>query len=61
MFRKTFVSWLVATHPEMIDVIAATMGHTPDILRRHYLALGFPTEELRKMRDVYLVEWGRRI
>ena len=61
MFRKTFVSWLMACYPEQVAVIAATMGHTINVMQRHYLALGFPTEELRKMRDTYLVEWGKRL
>jgi len=61
MFRKTFVSWLMACYPEQAEYVGVTMGHTAEVMRRNYLVVGFPTEELRMMRDVYLVEWGKRL
>lgn len=61
MFRKTLASWLMACFPEMEMYISASMGHTREVLQKHYLGLGFPTEEVRKMKEVYLVEWGRRL
>ena len=57
MFRKTWASWLMACFPEREMYVAASMGHTPDILRRHYLGLGFERAEIEKMRQ-YLNEWG---
>ena len=36
-------------------------GHTAEVMRRNYLVVGFPADELRKWRDVYLVEWGKRL
>jgi len=61
MFRKSFVSGLMACFPEQAEYIAVTMGHTAEVMRRNYLVVGFPADELRKWRDVYLVEWGKRL
>lgn len=61
MFRKTFVSWLMACFPEQAEYVGVTMGHTAEVMRRNYLVTGFPTDELRKMREVYLTEWGKRL
>jgi integrase len=58
MFRKTLVSWLVACFPEQILYIQASMGHTQDTIVQNYIGLGFPKEEIQKMRTNYLSEWG---
>lgn len=61
MFRKTLASWLMACFPEQEMYISASMGHSREVLQKHYLGLGFPTEEIRKMRDIYLKDWGLRL
>jgi integrase len=61
MFRKTFISWAMAAFPEMAEYIGATVGHSAEVMRRHYLVTGFPSEELRKIREVYMLEWGKRL
>ena len=61
MFRKTLASWLMACFPEQEMYISASMGHSREVLQKHYLGLGFPTEEIRKMREIYLKDWGLRL
>jgi len=47
MFRKMLASWLVECrddlHIDSLD-ITASLGHTEDILRKHYLGVGFSPE-----------------
>lgn len=59
MFRKTWVSWLMACMPEKEMYISASMGHSRDVLQRHYLGCfgSLPREEIEKMRG-YLKGWG---
>jgi integrase len=61
MFRKTIASWLMACFPEMEMYISASMGHSRSTLQKNYLGLGFPEYEVKKMKEVYLLEWGRRL
>ena len=59
MFRKTWVSWLVACYPEQSLNIAASMGHSIEVMRTNYLGLSFPRGEIVKMREKYLDGWVR--
>lgn len=59
MFRKTWVSWLVACYPEQALQIAASMGHSLEVMRNNYLGLAFPPGEMEKMRTKYLEGWVR--
>lgn len=61
MFRKTLASWLMACFPEQEMYISASMGHSREVLQRHYLGLGFPKGEYELIRNKYLVEWGKRL
>jgi integrase len=36
MFRKTIVSWLMKTYPDKMFEIAASAGHTLEVMREHY-------------------------
>lgn len=58
MFRKTWESWLMAWGPERVLYIAASMGHTVDVMQKHYLGLGFPKEEIDTIGSRYAVQWG---
>jgi integrase len=57
MFRKTWVSWLMACYPERELYISASMGHDAATMRRHYLSLGFERGEVERMRE-YINGWG---
>lgn len=57
MFRKTFLSWLVAASPEKYFNIAMSAGHTINILQKHYAAIAFQREDVTAMRD-YVKGWG---
>lgn len=59
MFRKTWVSWLVACYPERALEISGSMGHNLEVMRKNYLGLGFTPEEKEKMK-VYLTGWERK-
>lgn len=61
MFRKTLVSWLVACFEEKHLSIAASMGHNVETIRRNYLGLAFPSNEIELMKNKYLVEWGKTL
>ena len=58
MFRKTLVSWLVASYPEKSLYIQASMGHDGDTIVNNYLGLGFTRDDIETMRAKYLNEWG---
>jgi integrase len=57
MFRKTYLSWLVAAIPENYFVIAMSAGHTLNILQKHYAGIAFQREDVVKMRE-YVKGWG---
>lgn len=56
MFRKTYVSWLMATMPEKSLFIATSAGHTPQVMIDHYLNLGLG----KYKEDIlpHVVGWG---
>jgi integrase len=57
MFRKTYLSWLVVTHPELYFKIAMSAGHTVDVLQNHYAGIAFQREDVTAMRE-YVKGWG---
>jgi hypothetical protein len=57
MFRKTLVSWLIKTMPERSLEISASMGHTQEVMRIHYLGIAFERKDVEEMRS-YLKGWG---
>jgi len=58
MFRKTTVSWLVASFPEKQAYIQSSMGHNQDTIVQNYLGVVFTTEQLSRIRNKYLDGWG---
>jgi hypothetical protein len=57
MFRKTMISWLMATLPEKEPYILMSAGHGKDVQQRHYLAAGFERRDVEDMRK-FLRGWG---
>ena len=57
MFRKTLVSWLIKCMPEKALEISASMGHTQEVMRIHYLGIAFERKDVEEMRE-YLKGWG---
>jgi len=57
MMRKTLVSWLIKSMPEKALVIASSMGHNMEVMRRHYLGIAFERQAIEDMRE-YLTGWG---
>ena len=55
--RKTWESWLVASYPEKILIIAMSQGHTEITAMKHYLNLPFSESDKRKIRE-YTAGWG---
>ena len=55
--RKTWESWLVASYPDRILLIAMNQGHTELTAMRHYLNLPFTKEDLDRIR-AYTEGWG---
>ncbi len=49
-FRKTWESWLVASYPTLIPLIAMSQGHTEITAMKHYLNLPFTKEDLEEIR-----------
>lgn len=57
MFRKTLVSWLMATIPEKDAYILYSVGHSQETQHRHYLSMGFVKRDVEDMRK-FLHGWG---
>lgn len=57
MFRKTMISWLMATIPDKEPYILMSAGHGQDVQQRHYLAAGFERGDIEDMRK-FLKGWG---
>jgi integrase len=57
MFRKTMISWLMATLSEKEPYILMSAGHGKDVQQRHYLAAGFERRDIEDMRK-FLRGWG---
>jgi len=57
MFRKTMISYLMATIPDKEPYILMSAGHGKDVQQRHYLAAGFERRDIEDMRK-FLKGWG---
>ena len=57
MTRKTWISWLLVTHPIHEGSIAISSGHDVATMLRHYTGLGFPSHEIEAMQ-MYTAGWG---
>lgn len=57
MFRKTYITWLMACYPNLEGIVASSVGHVPDTMHGHYVKLGFRKDDLRDMKDE-ISEWG---
>jgi len=57
MFRKTMISWLMATIPDKEPYILMSAGHGQDVQQRHYLAAGFERRDIEDVRK-FLKGWG---
>jgi len=55
--RKTWSSWLLATHSHREGSIALSMGHDIRTMLRHYAGLGWPPETKHEIRQ-YTAGWG---
>jgi len=57
MLRKTFISWVINSHPELRAMIASSAGHTTDIMDAYYITYGFRKEDKKDMIDE-TAKWG---
>lgn len=57
MFRKTGISWLIKCYPEKALYIAASSGHSLEIMKTHYLGIAFEKEDTMDMRE-FFKGWG---
>ena len=54
--RKTWESWLVATYPDRVLLIAMSQGHTQLTAMNHYLNLPFSEEDRKRIKE-YTAGW----
>jgi integrase len=57
MYRKTFISWMIAKYPEKESSILLSAGHTQATMRGHYLAQGFKKDDYKDI-DERTRNWG---
>ncbi len=57
MTRKTWSSWLIATHSHREGSVSLSMGHDIRTMLRHYAGLGWPPEARQEIRQ-YTAGWG---
>lgn len=57
MFRKTLISWLVYSGYDT-GLISVSAGHDTEIMQKHYLAIGFPRQEVEDIK-YYTIGWGK--
>jgi len=57
MTRKTWSSWLLATHSHREGSISLSMGHDIRTMLHHYAGLGWPPEVRQEIRQ-YTAGWG---
>ncbi|MCE5338567.1 MAG: hypothetical protein LLF90_07785 [Methanomicrobiaceae archaeon] len=57
MCRKTWSSWLLATHSHREGSISLSMGHDIRTMLRHYAGLGWPADAREQIRQ-YTAGWG---
>lgn len=58
MYRKSCASILMKCFPKMEMYISASMGHSRDILQKHYLGIAFSREDTEEMRILFK-GWGK--
>jgi|GEM_PF-1898011 len=57
MSRKTWASWLIATHSHREGSISLSLGHDIRTMLRHYAGLGWPADARQEIRQ-YTAGWG---
>lgn len=57
MFRKTYLSWLMACTPEKQVNIALSLGHDARTMSLYYLQAGFRKEDVKEMKEE-IAGWG---
>jgi integrase len=57
MMRKTWSSWLIATHSHREGSVSLSMGHDIRTMLRHYAGLGWSPEARQEIRQ-YTAGWG---
>jgi integrase len=57
MTRKTWASWLLATHSHREGSVSLSLGHDIRTMLRHYAGLGWPPEARQEIRQ-YTAGWG---
>jgi len=57
MTRKTWASWLLATHGHREGSISLSLGHDIRTMLRHYAGLGWPPQAIQEIRQ-YTAGWG---
>lgn len=57
MTRKTWASWLIATHSHREGSISLSIGHDIRTMLRHYAGLGWPAEARQEIKQ-YTAGWG---
>lgn len=55
--RKTWSSWLLATHSHREGSISLSMGHDIRTMLRHYAGLGWPADARQEIKQ-YTAGWG---
>lgn len=57
MTRKSWASWLLATHSHREGSISLSLGHDIRTLLRHYAGLGWPPQVIQEIKS-YTAGWG---
>lgn len=57
MTRKTWSSWLLATHSHREGSVSLSMGHDIRTMLRHYAGLGWPQDARQEIKQ-YTAGWG---
>ncbi|KUK68736.1 MAG: Site-specific recombinase, phage integrase family [Methanocalculus sp. 52_23] len=57
MTRKTWASWLIATHSHREGSVSLSLGHDIRTMLRHYAGLGWPADARQEIRQ-YTAGWG---
>jgi len=57
MTRKTWASWLIATHSHREGSVSLSLGHDIRTMLRHYAGLGWPPDARQEIRQ-YTAGWG---
>lgn len=57
MTRKTWASWLLATHSHREGSVSLSLGHDIRTMLRHYAGLGWPPQAIQEIKS-YTAGWG---